>query len=61
MVKYRVNLYFHASVSYDVEAADEESAVIEAQRLSQCEDDLAFCGHLNLDYTDNSVELDEEN
>ena len=60
MPKYRVNLIYHGSASYDVEAADEEAAIEEAKRLNNLESEEEFRERLNLDYTDSDVYEDKE-
>ena len=57
MPKYRVNLIYHGSASYEVEAEDECEAV-EKARLEQGEEDneAFFASRLNLDEVDNDVE-----
>jgi hypothetical protein len=60
MPKYRVNLFYHASASYDVEMVDEESAIEEAHRLAQLDSPEEFYERLNLDFTDSDVYEDKE-
>ena len=60
MPNYRVTLFYNASASYEVEAADEDSAVEKAHAVSSNEPDLDFSHRLNLDFTDADVEEDEE-
>ena len=60
MPKYRVNLFYHGSASYDVEAADEDAAVVEAKRLRDEESEEEFQERLNLDLTDHDVYEGEE-
>ena len=56
MPKYRVNLFYHGSASYDVEAEAEHSAIEEAKRLKDAESaELFFEDRLNLDFTDADV------
>ena len=56
MPKYRVNLFYHGSASYDVEAEDAHSAIEEAKRLKDAESaELFFEDRLNLDFTDADV------
>jgi hypothetical protein len=59
MRKYRVNLFFHAAATYDVEAADEDAAVAEAKRLKELESEEEFRERLNLDFTDDDVYEDK--
>jgi hypothetical protein len=60
MPKYRVNLFYHASASYDVETPDEDSALEEARRLEQLDSPQEFYERLNLDYEDSDVYEDKE-
>lgn len=60
MPKYRVILYYHGSATYDVETADEGSAIEEAKRLNDLELEHDFRERLNLDFTDAMVEEDQE-
>lgn len=60
MPKYRVNLFYHGSATYDVEAADEGSAIEEAKRLNELEPEEEFRERLNLDFTDSDVYEDKE-
>lgn len=60
MPKYRVVFYYHASATYDVETADEASAVQEARRLKDLQSEDEFHDQLILDSTDTVVEVDEE-
>lgn len=61
MPKYWVNLFYHGSAAYDVEAADQDAAVAEAKRLNSEESEEEFRERLNLDFTDYDVgELKEE-
>jgi len=60
MPKYRVNLFYHASAAYDVEAADDEAAVEGAKRLNNLESEEEFRERLNLDFTDADVYEDKE-
>jgi hypothetical protein len=55
MPKYCVNLFYHGSASYDVEADDEDAAVVEAKRLNNLESQEEFQERLNLDFTDDDV------
>ena len=60
MAKYRVNLFYHLSAAYDVEAADEDAALEEAQRLSNLESEEEFNERSNRDYSDADVYEDKE-
>lgn len=60
MPKYRVNLFYHGSASYDVEAADEFSAIEEAKRINELESDEEFKERLNLDFSDADAYEDKE-
>ena len=60
MPKYRVNLFYHGSAAYDVEAADEDAALEEAKRLHELETEEEFRERLNLDFTDDDVYEDKE-
>jgi hypothetical protein len=61
MPKYWVNLFYHASAAYDVEAADEDAAVAEAKRLNELEPEAQFRERLNMEFTDYDVgELKED-
>lgn len=60
MPKYRVNLFYHGSASYDVEAGDEDAALKEAKRLKDVESDEEFMWRLNLNLTDADVYEDKE-
>jgi hypothetical protein len=55
MPRYEVNLFYHGSASYEVEAADEDAAVVEAKRLNNLESQEEFQERLNLDFTDDDV------
>ena len=59
MPRYRVNLCYHGSADYQLEAADEDSAIEEAKRLNELESEEDFRGRLNLDFTDADVYEDE--
>ncbi len=61
MPKSRVNMFYHGSASYDVEAADADAAVDEAWRLKDVESQEEFEERFNLDYTgDYDVYEDKE-
>ena len=60
MPTYRVNLLYHASAAYDLEAEDEVAAIEEAKRLSENEPDEEFRERLTLDYTDADAYEDKE-
>ena len=60
MPKYRVNLFYHGSAAYDVEAADECSAIEEAKRLNNLEPEEEFRERLNLDFSDADAYEDKE-
>ena len=60
MPKYRVNLFYHGSASYDLEAEDEDSAIEEAKRLNNLEPEEEFRERLNLDFSDADVYEDKE-
>ena len=60
MPKYRVNLIYHVSAAYDVEAADERSAIEEAKRLHDLESDEEFQERVNMDFTDADAYEDKE-
>jgi hypothetical protein len=60
MPTYRVNLFYHGSAAYDIEAADEEAAIEEAKRLNNMEPEAEFRERLNLDFTDSDVYEDKE-
>ena len=60
MPKYRVNLLYHGSAAYDVEAVDEVSAIVKAQGLRVCEPELEFLERLILDFVDSDVYEDKE-
>ena len=60
MPKYRVNLFYHASASYEVEAADEDSALEEAKRVENSESEHEFHERLILDFSDSDVYEDKE-
>jgi hypothetical protein len=60
MPKYRVNLFYHGSSAYDVEAADEDAALEEAKRLNNSESEEEFRERLTLDFTDSDVYEDKE-
>jgi hypothetical protein len=60
MPKYRVNLFYHGSADYVVEAADECSAVEEAKRLGNLESEEEFRERLNLDFSDADVYEEKE-
>lgn len=60
MVKYRVNLFYHASADYQVEAADEDSAIEEAKRLNDLESDEEFKERITLGFSDADAYEDKE-
>ena len=60
MPKYRVNLFYHASADYQVEAADEDSAIEEAKRIEASESEEEFQKRLNLDFSDADAHEDKE-
>jgi hypothetical protein len=60
MPKYRVNLFYHGSASYDVEAADKGSALGEARRLNALQPEKEFRERLILDYVDADVYEEKE-
>ena len=60
MPKYRVNLFYHGSASYDVEAADEDAALEEAKRIELSESEEEFHKRLILDFSDSDVYEDKE-
>lgn len=60
MPKYWVNLFYHGSAAYYLEAADEDSALEEARRLHDSESEEEFQERLNLDSTDWDVYEDKE-
>jgi hypothetical protein len=61
MPKYQVTLFYHASASYDVEAADEGAALeeVDHQRQEESSEEF-FRDRLILDYTDSNIEEDKE-
>ena len=55
-----MNLIYHVSAAYDVEAADERSAIEEAKRLHDLESDEEFQERVNMDFTDADAYEDKE-
>ena len=60
MPKYRVNLFYTGSADYEVEAADEDSAIEEAKRLNELESDEEFNERITLEFSDADAYEDKE-
>ena len=60
MPRYRVNLFYHGSADYQVEASDEDSAIEEAKRLNDLESDEEFKERIILEFSDADAYEDKE-
>ena len=61
MHTYIVTLFFHASVDYEVEGYDEDSAMEEALRLNDVEINSTLIEHLYLEFMDADIyEVEED-
>ena len=60
MPRYRVNLFYHGSADYQVEAADECAAIEEAKRLNDLESDEEFKERITLEFSDADAYEDKE-
>jgi hypothetical protein len=60
MPKYRVNLFYHGSADYQVEAADVEAAVAEARRVKELEPEEEFRERITLIFSSADVYEEKE-